>query len=194
MAIMGCAVVALSTGFGAGFSLAAAKESAAPVAQPVVGAWQHRKVTINYFGVTALYSCDGLESQIRQILLYLGARSDLKVKARGCARGPEHPTDSAWILADFYSLVPASDASAPGTVPAYWSPVEINSRNPRFMGDGDCELMESMRDLTVKSFSLKDVDYRTSCVAHQLSLDGYSIKGQTLKASPLKAQSVTDSP
>jgi len=65
-----------------------AADSAAPGGQVVTGAWQHHHVNFSYFGITALYSCDGLESNIRSLLLHLGARKDAKVNARGCPNGP----------------------------------------------------------------------------------------------------------
>ena len=49
------------------------------------GVWQHHQTTISYYGITTLYTCDGLEDKVRALLLYFGARADLKVHAFGCA-------------------------------------------------------------------------------------------------------------
>jgi hypothetical protein len=166
----------------AAFGVAEAAAGEPPAAKVVSGTWQHHKVTMNYFGITSLYTCDGLESRVRQILLYMGAREDLKVRATGCPGPFNAPSRSAWVNADFYSLAPAPDGGAPGAVQAHWTALELQPRQPRFMGEGDCELMQSMKDLALKNFSLRDVDYRTDCVPHELNLDGFSIKGEVLKA------------
>jgi hypothetical protein len=182
--IIRAAVLGLSFGIALrAIPLAEAAPAETPVAAAnlVAGVWQHHKVTINYFGITASYSCDALEEHVRNILLHLGARGDAKVNANGCPRGPEVPSHNAWIETDFYTLAPADPASASaGTVKAYWAPREVTPHQPYFMGDGDCELIEQMKDLISKNFSLRDVQYHTECVPHEIVVDGFSIKGQAL--------------
>jgi hypothetical protein len=161
---------------------AAADGTATPPADIVNGSWRHRQMTFNYFGITSLYTCDGLEDQVRQILLHLGARNDAKVYASGCPGPYNAPSRTAWVKADFYTLAPAADAAGSGTVKANWTAVEVTPRRPAFMGDGDCELMQAMKDLIMKNFSLRNVEYRTSCVPHEVLLDAYAVKVQALKA------------
>ena len=153
----------------------------------VTAAWRHHKVTFNYYGITSLFTCDGLEDHVRQILLYLGARKDAKVRASGCPGPLNAPSRSAWVDADFYALAPAIDADGANTVKARWTSLEVTPRRPDFMGDGDCELIQEMKDLITKNFSLRDLQYRADCVPHELSLDSYAIKGQALKEMPLKS-------
>jgi hypothetical protein len=164
-------------------SLAAAPaDSPVAAADIVPGVWQHHKVTINYFGITAAYSCDGLEEHVRNILLHLGARKDVKVYANGCPRGSEVPSHTAWIQSDFYTLAPAESGSTADAVKAHWATRQVTPRQPFYMGDGDCELIQEMKDLVLKNFSLRDVQYRTDCVPHQIVLDGFGINGQALIA------------
>jgi hypothetical protein len=164
--------------------------AAAPPTDIVSGAWQHHKVTFNYFGITSLFTCDGLEDQVRQILLHFGARRDAKVHASGCPGPYNTPSRTAWVEADFYALAPATDADGSGAVQARWTPVEVTSRRTDFMGDGDCELIQAMKDLITKNFSLRDVEYRTNCVPHQVEMDSYAVKGQALRAVPLKSNAM----
>jgi hypothetical protein len=169
----------------AALGVSQAATGGSPAADVVAGTWQHHKVTMNYFGITTLFTCDGLENHVRQILLYLGARQDLKVSATGCPGSVNAPSRTAWVNVDFYSLEPAANTAAPGTVKASWSALQLNSNHPRFMDAGDCELIQNMKDLALKNFTLRDVDYRTDCVPHDLNLDGFSVKGEALKvASP----------
>jgi hypothetical protein len=58
----------------------------------------------------------------------------------------------------------------------------VTPRRPNFMGDGDCELVQGMKDLITKNFSLRDVQYRTDCFPRQITLDGFAVKGQALRA------------
>jgi hypothetical protein len=158
---------------------AASAATAEPGGQAVAGAWQHHQVKFNYYGITALYSCDGLENNIRALLLHLGARKDAKVSARGCPNGPSIPGRNAIIDADFFTLSPSSDAT--GTVQAQWTPVLVSPTHPYFMSNGDCELIDEMKDLISKNFSLREVNYRTDCVPHQMNIDDFTIKAQALK-------------
>jgi hypothetical protein len=160
----------------------AADTAAAPKGELVTAAWQHHHVNFTYYGITSLYSCDGLETNIRALLLYLGARKDAKVRANGCPNGSSVPGPNAIVDVDFYTLSPSTDSNAPDTVQAQWSPVEVSRRHPSFLGEGDCELINEMKDLITKNFSLRDVAYRTDCVPRQLVIDSFSIKAQVLKA------------
>jgi hypothetical protein len=172
--------VVLSLGIAVPYlGFAAPADTPVAAADVVSGVWQHHKITINYFGITASYACDALEDHVKSILLHLGARRDAKVSA-SCPRGPEIPSHNAWIETDFYTLAPAEAASSSDTVKAYWAPREVNPHQPFFMGDGDCELIEQMKDMISKSFALRDMQYHTECVPHELTINGFSIKGQAL--------------
>jgi hypothetical protein len=166
----------------------AAAERAIPDGVPgavpgtVSGTWQHRKATFNYFGVTTLFTCDGLESHVKEILLLLGARRDAKVIATGCPGPYNQPTHTAFVRADFYALAPATDAAAAGTVQAHWAPLRVEPLHPSFMTEDDCELIEEMKDFITQNFSLRDIEYRTTCVPRQLTLGAFAVKGQSLQA------------
>jgi hypothetical protein len=148
----------------------------------ITGVWQHRQANFSYYGITSLYSCDSLESNIRSLLVYLGARKDLKVSANGCPRGSSVPSRNAIIDIDFYVLAASTDSQ--DVVQAQWMPALVNSTHPYFMGRGDCELIDEMKDLITKNFSLRDLSYRTDCVPHQVNIDDFTIKAQVLKAVP----------
>jgi hypothetical protein len=160
----------------------------------VTGAWQHHKVTFSYYGFTSLFTCDGLEDHVRQILLYLGARRDAKVHASGCPGPYNTPSHSAWVDADFYALAPAADAHGADTVKARWTPLEVTPRRPVFMEDGDCELIQEMKDLITKNFTLRDIEYHADCVPHEQWVGSYAVKGQALRALPLKSNALKGYP
>jgi hypothetical protein len=163
---------------------AAVHTADSPPGDIAAGAWQHHKVSFNYVGFTALYACQGLEDQVRQILLYLGARKDVHVSARGCPGPLDTPSHNASVNADFYTLAPVAGAGASDTVKARWTAFELTPRHPGFMGDGDCELMEGMKDLITKNFSLRDLEYRTDCYPNAVTPDSFAVKAQALRALP----------
>jgi hypothetical protein len=153
----------------------------------VTGTWEHHKVNFNYFGITSLYSCSGLESNIRQLLLHLGARKDLTVHAYGCPYGFDTPGRTAVVDLDFYSLSPSTDANAANTadtVKARWTPVEVSANRPDFIGRGDCELITEMKDVLSKNFSWRDLKYRTDCVPHEVNINDFSVRAEALKPLP----------
>lgn len=166
--------------------LVSAAEDGSDAGAVVTGTWVHRHANLTYWGVTALYSCDGLEEKIRALLVHLGARkNDVKVSARGCPNGPSIPGRNALVDLDFYSLSPGSDANTAGTVQARWTPVSVNTTHPYFMGRGDCELVQELKDILTKNFSFRDLNYRTDCVPYQENIDQFSVKAEAL--TPLSA-------
>ena len=169
--------------------IAAAADAPAASTTAAAGAnaqWREQTLKFTYDGITTLYTCDGLEDKVRAILLEFGARKDLKVRAMGCERGVNLPSRFAWVEASYNALVP--DTGTPGTEPAkgaikgQWSAIEIAPNRPFFMGAGECELIEQMRDALAKGFTLRNVQYRTSCTPHQISVGGYAVTAEVLKA------------
>ena len=144
MSLGGMAVLLIGWAAGAHSVHAAVHTDDTSAGDVVNGTWQHHKATFNYVGFTTLYTCDGLEDHVRQILLHLGARKDARVRATGCPGPYNAPSSTAWVDADFYPLAPAADAGASDTVKARWTALEVTPRRPNFMGDGDCELVQGM--------------------------------------------------
>ena len=182
-----CALVALGFLGAASGVNAAAPEDAAAGGPVVTGTWEHRHASFTYWGITALYSCDGLENNIRSLLQHLGARKDVKVSARGCPHGSSVPGRNAIVETDFYTLSPSADANAADSVQARWAPVVVSATRPYFMGHGDCELIAELKDIITKNFSLRDLNYRTDCVPHEVNIDDFSIKAEALKPLPTAA-------
>jgi hypothetical protein len=182
------AVMSHNHGFFAAFALAALSlGTAASMADaPEATTWQHHHATFTYYGITALYSCDGLEGKVGQILLFLGARKDLRVQADGCPRGGNSPSHIASVTVDFDTLAAAADAPAADVVQAQWTPFKLEAERPSFMGDGDCELMRAMQPMLTKYFSLRSLNYSVGCTPHQLSIADFRVQGEVLKTSNLR--------
>jgi hypothetical protein len=159
-------------------------EATRPPPQPAV--WQSHHAEFDYFGLTARYTCDGLEDKVRAILEYLGARPGVYVQATGCPRGPQSISRSAFVRVDFSTLIaaPESGANPAETVPAAWTTLQLRSQRPMFMGDGDCELIDHMKKLLTDNFSWRgQLAYRVSCPIEDVQFNDYQIQGELLKAS-----------
>jgi hypothetical protein len=85
--------------------------------------------------------------------------------------------------ADFYTLAPVADEST-GTVKARWEALQVTPQHPDFMSARACELVEAMKDLITKNFSLRDIEYRTDCHPHFNRVDAFAVTGQVLEAAP----------
>jgi len=164
----------------AGPAMGAATASSDPAA-PTAAQWHAQKLEFTYSGFTAFYTCDGLESKVRDILLTFGARKDAKVHALGCDRAQDKPNKIAWVQAEFSSLAPTSDASASDNVPAVWDKVQLAPNHPNNMGMGECELVDQMRPMLEKGFALRNANYQTSCVPKQISVADYNVKAEVLR-------------
>ena len=114
LCVAGAALV--GTAMAAAIAETAAAESATTVAH-----WQPQKLNFNYSGFTTLYTCDGLEDKVRDILETFGARKGIKVRATGCSEGQNRPSKFAWVTAEFSSLAPV--ASEPSSTAAVADPV-----------------------------------------------------------------------
>ena len=156
-------------------------------APPTPSLWQEHKGKVTYFGITSVYSCTGIESKVRQVLLLLGARKDMSVNASGCNSRDMPMGHAMTVSIRVFSLAPAGSAEiAPGAAPpvmATWSPVAIDGQRPPFMGDGDCELIDQLHEFITKNFSAQNIDYRASCTPHQVTSASFSIHGEFLKTA-----------
>ena len=170
--------------------LLALAAQAAPTAEPGPAAtWQPRKLEFTYMGITARYSCDGIEQKVRDILVTLGARKDVHVRASGCDMGAGSGlgriSRTAMVEAEFNALVPEASGATPAAaahVRTAWVPVELRADRPRFLGAGDCELIEQLRDVLLKDFTLRNTEYRAACFPHQVSTGSYAVKTEALQA------------
>ena len=169
--------------FGCALLLGIAAGTASATADPLHTAaqWRTQKLEFTYSGFTAFYTCEGLESKVRDILLTFGARKDLKVRALGCDRAQNKPNKVAWVEAEFSSLAPATDKSAGDTVQATWAPLRLAPNRPTNMGTGECELVDEMRPMLEKGFTMRNTNYQTSCVPKQISVADYSVQTEVLR-------------
>jgi hypothetical protein len=186
-----CMVSALLVTATIGGQRASAADAAAPgtaeaAAEPAH--WQKVPVDFSYSGFTTMYSCYGIEDKVKALLIALGARADARINASGCETGPHmHVSKFAFVRGEFHVLVPGPGAAGEDTVQALWQVVAISPNRPFSMGEGDCELVEQMKPMVEKAFTLREASYRTSCVPNTLSMNGYSLKANVLRLPKQKS-------
>ena len=160
--------------------------SAGTAEAPAPAHWRTQKIDMTYSGFTSAYSCDGIEGKVKEILLSFGARKDLKVKARACEQTYHQtmtngPSRMVFVDTEFTTLVPGADPAGGDTVQASWGKVQLAPGHPNFMGTGECELVDELRALLEKSFTLRAVEYRTDCVPKHVSVADYSVRAEVLR-------------
>jgi hypothetical protein len=152
-----------------GFRLTALAGEAS-AGEPEQGVWQKQEYSFQYLGFTTTYSCDGLASKLKVLLIAAGARADAKSTSSGCVRGYGSPDKFARANLKFYTLVPGRNGEiANPLINGAWHSVVIADRSPREVAPGDCELIEQFRDKVLPMFTTRNIDNRMTCVPNQLS-------------------------
>jgi hypothetical protein len=175
---VGCAILIY------GFSLTARAADPAG-AESGQGVWQKHEYNFQFLGFTTTYSCDGLASKLKVLVIAAGARADAKSTSGGCARGYGVPDKFARASLKFYTLAPVADGqNASPPVNGAWRTVAIADRSPRDIALGDCELIEQFRDKVLPMFTTRNVDSRMTCIPNQLSGSAVNLKFDVFAGLP----------
>jgi hypothetical protein len=166
-----------------GFNMTAVAADS-PAADLESGVWQKHEYTFQFLGFTTTYSCDGLASQLKVLLIAAGARADAKSASGACARGYGSPDKLAGAYLTFYSLTPTNAGNANTPIHGMWRSVVFADRSPRQLTLGDCELVEQFRNVVLPLFTTRNVEGRTTCVPHQLSGSAINLKFEVFAEIP----------
>jgi hypothetical protein len=167
-----------------------ANTSTAEQSAPVAGVWQEHKYSFVFMGFTSTYSCDGLASKLKLLLIAAGARADAKALPGGCASGYGSVDKFARADLTFYTLVPVADTPSTGTpaaakgpsVGGSWRPVVLSRFSPRDLQLGDCELVEQFKSNVLPKFTTRNMVDQTTCVPHQLSGTSFNLTFESFAA------------
>src|SRR5580692_3283713 len=141
------------------------------------GVWQKHEYSFQYFGFTTTYSCDGLASKLRVLLIAAGARADAKSTSGACVRGYGNPDKLARANLKFYTLEPVGNGkNANPPIGGVWRPVRFADRSPREVAPGDCELIEQFRDKVLPMFMTRYVESGMTWITRELSGSRESLK------------------
>ena len=158
---------------------AAADSAATPAGSETQAVWTPKEASFTYAGFTTKYSCEGLVSQVRSVLLSLGARrDDLVVIGTGCLEAGR-PAPFPGVKVRMNVLTPATGAAG-NVVAAQWKPVRVRLDADPLAEAGQCELVEQIKQKLLPLFATRDVEFKPACVPHQLSPNGTRLSAQVL--------------
>lgn len=150
--------------------------------------WRAQSVVFSYPGRTMRYSCDGLREKLRAILLELGARRDLRIRAGGCdQRAPR-------LTLEFSTPMPpqpqlkAGDGADLTAVDARYEMFLLTSDALHNFGPTDCELVDEFTRQVLPKLATRGVDSNVACVPYQQTGSHYAVRGEILRALPASTQ------
>jgi hypothetical protein len=130
--------------------------------------WAQKEFSFTYQGFTTKYSCDGLHDKMRRVLLQLGARKeDLKISDWGCSGRSGVPD-------------PFPGVAVKMSVLSHWRAVELKLDTESLSEAGDCELVEQVKQNVLPLFTTRNVDFKSTCVPHQLTPGGTQLAADVL--------------
>jgi hypothetical protein len=174
-------------------SIAVSAQPASPADNATPAVWSTKQFSFIYTGFTTKYSCEGLESQVRSVLVSLGARrDDLKVIGTGCFEAGR-PAPFPGVRVQMSVLVPAS-GNATDTVAARWKPVDVKLDSDPVSNAGQCELVEQIKQKVLPLFSTRDVQFTPNCIPHQLHPNGTRLHAEVLLPVQRERQASAASP
>ena len=158
------------------------------MADHVLAKWEAQQVEFKYRGFTTQYTCRGIESKLRHILKGIGARDDVRIKAR-CSGGFNVPSEFITVLMAFAMpiVVDETEISAE-TFQAEWKKIRISNRSPRRIQPGDCELIELLAKNVFLKIGAKNINNKTRCIPKTTSL--FSINTSMLLLLPVPEEDV----
>jgi hypothetical protein len=165
---------------------------AADTAPAPAAHWVERTLDYTYMGFTSKYTCDGLEDNVRAMLLALGARkSDLKIESRGCTH-INHPEPSPGVFARFWVLapLPSDQVGNAGGAPAQaaqWQTVDMVRLQGPDWKEGQCELLEQMKQKALPLFTSRNLNFRSSCFPHSVTPGEIQFTVDVLRPTPATA-------
>lgn len=159
--------VALWRVVGSGVAMAVAQSALGAEAE-VQAHWQDYQVSFGYSSLNTLYSCNGIEDRIEDLLRQLGARKDARASAAGCGGDQVSPMISVRIRA----ALPVAGAASQGgeTFTAQHKSVQLKTKSNGAVGSGDCELLEQIRGRLLPELKLKSTGDDLRCIPGQPSI------------------------
>jgi len=192
----------------AAMSQQAGTAEAGPAVEAV---WMEREILVTYMAFTSFYSCRGLRDKVAWVLEELGARPGFKVTTRGCVEvtGPEVmpavrivaalPVEATpEVLAELASGTAKRELAARATGQAPAEPdatnrfraaprrVEFTSRPGGPLEDGDCELIEQLRDQVMVPLGARIIENGVRCVPRQVRPGAVRLTVEVLQPVPMQ--------
>ncbi|MBT7950162.1 MAG: hypothetical protein HN764_00930 [Gammaproteobacteria bacterium] len=140
--------------------------------------WQVYQIRFFYRGLTAYYTCGGIEGVLRRLLLLLGARYDARVETN-CIDSRNLRNDSVRKLrrAQIVKLAFAMPVPADKTdtsreiMSAKWQETSITGNLARYLSAADCELLQQFQRDVLPLLMVKNKVKNLHCTDNQHNID-----------------------
>jgi hypothetical protein len=138
--------------------------------------WVPKHLEFLYRHATTQYTCSGLQTRMKSLLLELGARPDLDVREYGCTQ-LSGPDPLAGVKINMNVLEPAGQR--PG-LSAHWQRVDLLANRELLEAAADCELIQEIQQKILPLFTVRNVDYSAACEARKLLPGATRLKADVL--------------
>ena len=135
-----------------------------PVGKPA--AWTPHDLIVAFNHLPEIYSCDDLWYKFRDVLLSIGARSDMRILAYRCGPGLGQLAYSPQVHLHFF--IP----QAVGPSEARWADVNVEPRtirleptHPASIKASDCELLRQMKEDLIAALPDRVLNFNLACEA-----------------------------
>ena len=154
--------------------------------------WRPYDLILDLHNLPQRYSCDDLWYRFRDVLLAIGARSDVKILAYRCERGlAAGNARSPRVHLQFFmpELLAAGQAKW-AELEAIPTTVRLAPGHPVSLLNTDCELLRQMKDGLLASVSSRLLSFNLACAAPQSIRVPFSVTVQALTPSGTSARVV----
>ena len=163
---------------------AAGGATAAPNAIAEPATWMPHNLIVHLNHLPKRYSCNDLWYRFHDILLEIGARSDLKILPYKCESALGEGARSPRVQLQFQLPEVLSGKQARwADVRVIKSTVVLGAGNPKSLDAADCELLQQIKDTLLAQLSAPVVSYHLACHAPSPRKPDYSVAVVVEKAA-----------
>jgi hypothetical protein len=176
-------------------------------AADVEAVWKQQQLSLTYRTAGAVHTCAGLRSQLRSLLILLGAHETLTVEVQGCedTEGtrvvriaiaspferngmPVSEQDATAQLIERLRRVDPATANAEGPFLAQWKTISFSNALSLRLTPADCELLRQLRYQVMPKLSVRVVSDRMRCTNDLASGNRPRLVVAALVAQPSRAR------
>jgi hypothetical protein len=147
--------------------------------------WFAHDMIVDLQDLPKRYSCDDLWYRFRDVLLSIGARSDMQIFPYQCN------TRSPRVHLQFSLLKTVSGAEVKyASLQAGSETIRLEPGHPRSLDVSDCALLQQIKDTLLPALPVRVVSYRLTCVAPTSSHRRFYLSVQALSPASQSAREV----
>jgi hypothetical protein len=147
---------------------------------PMPAVWAHHALVVELRNLPKPYTCDELWYKFKDVLLAIGAASEMKILPSECGREVGPLAYSPRVQLEFSTPAPAGAVSSWATLQAVRRPVLLEPGKLPHLDAQDCELLNQMRSTLLNYLDVSVTTFRLPCQAPMSSVSPYRVTVQAL--------------